>query len=449
MARGETEMRTADNKDTTGVPVESQRPSVIDAKVDEKSEAAARRRVRIFVIIVLILVAAGAAVAVLRNMGMIGGSPNLEAGPKGADKTMAVRTAPITRGSLALYLKYPGELTADAANLSFKVGGRIEEVLPRIGDTVKQGELLARVDDRTLRLERQSREAGIGLAKAKKARAEAQLALARSELSRTLPLAEKKLVAEQAVDELKANVAALEAEAQVGGSEVEQGHAQVALAAQQISDAKLVAPFDGVVTERYLDPGALVQSGSQVLRLVAVDSLRVKFRIPERDLGSVTPDQKISLTVQATGDRVYSGHVTRIAGEVSKTDRSASAEATLDDRSPVLKSGMYAEIIIAEKTLENTLLVPSSAVLARPEADGSEKAGVFVLDGETARWKPVEILGRDENLTAVSGSLAAGQSVMILGHEQLSDGDKVVVGGQQNGTKTESAQKAPAASGRP
>lgn len=409
-----------------------------DAKLDERQEAAAKRRVWAFAVFVFILVAAGAGLAVARHMGVFGQSDAGESGPRGGDKTMAVRVAPITKGSLALYLKYPGELTADAANLSFKVGGRIEEVVPRIGDEVKQGDVLARVDARTLKLERKAAETAISLAKAKKAQAEAQLSLARRELERTLPLAEKKLVAEQAVDQLKANVEALEAEAQVGVSEVEQGKDQVALATQQIADAKLIAPFDGVITERYLDPGALVQPGSQVLRLVAVGSLRVKFRIPERDLGSVAPNQKISLNVQATGDKVYGGHVTRIAGEVSKTDRSAAAEAALDETSPILKSGMYTEITIDEKTLNDVLLVPAAAVLTRPEADGSETTGVLVLDGDTARWKPVQVLGRSEELTAVSGELKAGQPVMTLGHEQLSDGAKVMVaGGGQNGTKPE------------
>jgi RND family efflux transporter MFP subunit len=450
MARGEIELNMADTTKTTNLAMESQRPSTQVTEADERSEAAARRRLRLFVFIVFAVVTSGVAMAVLRNAGVFGGSSDFADGPKASDKAMVVRTALVTQGSLSLYLNYSGELTADAANLSFKVSGRIEKVIPRIGDTVKKGDLLARVDDRNLRLQRQSREAGIGLAQAQKAQAEAQLSLARSELSRTLPLAEKKLVAEQAIDELKANVAALEAEVQVGGAEVAKGKAETQLAAQQISDAKLMAPFDGVVTERYLDPGALVQPGSHVLRLIAVDSLRVKFRIPERDLGAVAPEQKISLTVQATEDRVYRGHVTRIAGEVSKTDRSAAAEATIDDKSPVLKSGMYANITIAEKTLEDVLLVPSVAVLTRSATDGSEKSGVFVLDGNTARWMSVEILGRDENRTALSGSLAPGVPVIILGHEQLSDGDKVIVSDDVPiGSRPRAETKAPTTDGRP
>lgn len=394
----------------------------------EAADAAIGRRVRVVAVIVGVIVVAGVAAAVLRGSGVFAEAQAPGAGQGAADRVTPVRSAPVTRGSLTVYLRYSGELVADTADLSFKVGGRIEDIRVRIGDAVERGALLAAVDDRTFKLERQSREAGVRLAEAREEQAGAELEVARRELERTMPLADKKLVADQAIDELKAKVAALGAGAKVGKSEVDQGKAAVSLAAQQIQDAKLVAPFGGVVTERYLDPGALVQPSTRVLRLVAEGSLRARFRIPERDLGSVAPDQSITLGVQALRGRTLKGHVTRIAGEVAKTDRSAAAEAVLDEPSPLLKSGMYAEITIAERTLDQALLVPAAAVLLRPDAQGAERAGVFVLDGAVARWKPVEILGREGDLTAVTGSVDAGQQVLVLGHEQLGDGDRVLVG---------------------
>ena len=205
------------------------------------------------------------------------------------------------------------------------------------------------------------------------------------------------------------------------------------------------APFDGVVAQRYLDRGVLVQPGTPVLRLAQDSSLRVQFRVPERDLGAVRQDVAFETTTVATGERVFPGRVRRVSGEVSRTDRTAIVEGELMELDDVLRPGMFAQVRVRLEELRNELLVPAQAVLDRVGVDGVRRVGVFVVElasGESgqekdqerestettaATWIEVTTLGSADGLTAIEGEISMGDLVLTLGHTDLQDGSQVRV----------------------
>jgi membrane fusion protein (multidrug efflux system) len=359
--------------------------------------------------------------------------------PRGP-RPVAVRAEAVAVGDLTRSTEHPGELFAEAVDVSPRLSGTLVEVPVRLGDRVEKGDLLARIDDAELSHQLREAQAATAAAEANARRAEAQLALARTELQRKAPLAEDQLVSAQEMSELQSRVASLEADAAAATAQAQQSRARAKLFQEQRSHTRLVAPFDGIVAERRLDPGATVGPTTPILRLVSAGLLRVRFRLPEQALAQVQPGLPLRVFTAATKERGFPGKVERVGGEVSRADRSIQVEGVLTEEVPVLKPGMYARVGLSEERLEDVLLVPSEAIVSRLFGR-EERTAVFVAESERARLVPVAVLGREGDRTAVRGALGAGAPVLTLGHEELSDGSPIRVVESEWPQRTEAARE--------
>ncbi len=374
------------------------------------------------------------AVALLVSLSVLGLAALVSFGPFAKEaqvqaKTTAVRPIPVRvakvqRETLELSAVYRGELVAETAELAAETSGRLIDVYVNIGDKFKKGKLLARVDATLARRQLAEARAQLSVADASQQRVLAQLAAAKTELARGKALRAENLVNQQQFDALKANVSVLEAELEAAAASQAQARARIASLGEVVVDTKLSAPFDGAVAERFLDPGALVQAGTVVLRLVQQGPLRVRFRIPERDLGRVSKDMALEVRTQATGKQRFLGKLTRISAEVSRDDRTAAAEGVLTDEADVLRPGMYAEAALTLGTLKDALVVPSEALIE--DKDEQSPFGVYVVQGQHAKFVPVRVLGRSGSKSAVDG-VKPGQQVVTLGLERLRDGAAVEI----------------------
>lgn len=408
--------------DVPGVPPQGGNDVVHD-------RAGARRRVWI-VSIVVIMIAAVAVVA-LRTTAKQDDTGEAR-GPGGGDRREAtiVRAETSRAEDVTLTARYTGELDADVAEVASRSTGLLEDVRVRIGDRVARGDLLAVVDTAQLRQQIAEANALGAAATASERRAAAQLRSAQSELQRTEPLLSQQLVSPQEVDALRSRSDSLSAEAEAAQAQRDQARARVALLSQQIRDARVVAPFDGAVAERYLDPGAVVQPGTKVLRIVRSGPLRVQFRVPERDVGRLANGLAFEVTTQATGDRRFRGTIARASAEVSRSDRTVAVEGVLDEEAPELRPGMFAEAIVSLGTLEGAITVPGTALVERPTDDGATETGVWVTSGDRARFVRVSVRGRTGDRVAIDG-LRAGETVITLGHDALRDGAPVQIVGRE------------------
>lgn len=385
-------------------------------------DAGRARRVRwTLVMAVLVVGAAAAAFYILRPQGAAS-----DASARDTARPTPVRAAAAVTDDLELTARYSGELHAEGADIAARTPGVLEAVNVRIGDRVEEGDVLARVDTAQLTRQLAEVEAQRSAAAASARRAEAGLGAAQAELDRTEPLLEEQLVSAQEVTALRARVAGLQAEQAAAEAQGQEAAARLELLRQQIRDARLEAPFDGAVAERHLDPGAVVQHGSPVLRLVHGGPLRVRFRVAERDLGRIRTGMPFEVTTHATADERFAGTVERIAAAVSRDDRTAAVEGVLEGEPPTLRPGMYAEIVLQLGLLEDAVTIPGAAILERPRDEGGMISGVFVVEGETARWVPVEVLGRSGDRVAVEG-VEPEARVVTLGHETLREGAAVRV----------------------
>ena len=269
--------------------------------------------------------------------------------------------------AIPLVAEYRGELTTEAADLSAEGTGRVLLVHKQLGDAVKKGEVLAVIDaseTRRLLAEAEAQAASCdAVQKSNHARVEA----ARVEAERAANLAKLKAASEQEVLALEAQVKVLEAEGSAGVATCSAALSRVQLVRTQLAKSQLVAPFDGLVAERFLDPGASVSPGTPVLRIVRGGKLRVRFRASEQHLGRLKQGLTISVSTIASADKKLVGTIERIGAEVSRVDRSVAIEGVLAEESPSLKPGMYAVVRVELGRLDNATTVPSSARLSIAE----------------------------------------------------------------------------------
>ncbi|HZO12217.1 MAG TPA: efflux RND transporter periplasmic adaptor subunit, partial [Polyangiaceae bacterium] len=327
---------------------------------------------------------------------------------------------------LTLRASFRGELDADVAELAAQATGYLRDLKVAIGDPVKKDDVLGQVEPTQAERDIAEAQAEVLGAMAAKKKNAAQLTAAEKELERGKGQLESGLISEKDHTQLKANYEVLQAESDATAAQVVQAQARVSSLRQRLSDTRLIAPFDGAVAERYVDPGTVVQPGKAILRLVKTGPLRVRFRVPERDVSRIRTGMRFSVVTQATGSERFSGEVVRIGAEISRLDRNVAVEGLLQKETPKLRPGMYADVTIKLGQLESAVVVPSVAIVEQHKPDGSKQSGLFVVRDDKAVWTAVNVRGATGDKSAVD-VIQPGDAIVILGQNSLRDGAVVRV----------------------
>jgi len=312
-----------------------------------------------------------------------------------------------------------------------KVSGYVRKINVDIGDRVKTGQVLAVLEVPELMAQLQGTNAGvrrsqqeIERAQNEVARDQAQYAALHANAIR-LEQADKArpgLIAQQELDDAQAKDRAAAAQVESAKAALSSARQQLEMSqanntqVSAMSDyTRIVAPFDGVVTWRYADTGALVQAGTSnsnsapVVKLAQVNVLRLRIPVPESLAASVRVCQPADVSVQATGEH-FTGHVTRFTDALDRTTRSMQVEIDVPNQTYKLQPGVYANVVLQTQASPNALTIPIQAV---QHHDG--KASVLVVDQQN-RVQPREIQTGLEDPTRVE---------VLSG---LSEGERVIVG---------------------
>lgn len=244
-------------------------------------------------------------------------------------------------------------------------------------------------------------------------------------------------VAESGRRALGEQVRVVDAQIAASRQQAQGSRSALAAAADVAGYTRIVAPFDGVVTERLVDPGALVQNASSnqaaargILRVVRDRKLRVMIPVPETDIPYVRNGQPAAISVDAYPRETFPGTVTRFATAVDPRSRTMLTEVDLPNPGGRLRPGMYARVLLTLETHRNALSVPSEAVMGKDE----DRFVYTVQDGK-AKKTPVRV-GVDDSKTAeITEGLQPGVQVVVVGRDTLVDGAPV---------KAEPAPAAPA-----
>jgi RND family efflux transporter MFP subunit len=184
---------------------------------------------------------------------------------------------------------------------------------------------------------------------------------------------------------------------------------------------QLVAPFDGVITERNVHPGSLVgPSTASLLRIEQVSRLRLTVPVPESYVGSITLGTRVDFRVTAYPDQTFQGLIARPAHSLDMKTRSMLVELDVTNPKQVLAPGMFAEVAWPISRAQASLFVPRTAVVRT-----SERQFVVRVRNGVAEWVDVRRGELNGDVIEVFGDLRAGDDVVRRGNDEIRSGSKV------------------------
>jgi len=383
-----------------------------------------------------------------------GATANVPAGPP------VVETALVARGRLASSSQVSGKLEpVQVADLFTEVVGRVTAVNVNVGSVVTKGQVLLTLDSSTQAAALKQAEVGVGTARASLAEAQASLAeaqagekvdeinydtlkadyergqalLAQGAISPNQFDNQYKLPYQQAETDVNqvdpAKIAAAQAGVQAAQAGVQAAQAGVRTAQAAYNETILTAPFNGIITARNIDPGAMsagppaVPGGTPLLVEVQLDPIYVNVNVDGDQVNGLTVGEQAKVTVTGASDRVLTGTISHVAVAANPSTKTYLVQITLPNPGDKLKPGMFADVTFHENNA-GYLLVPNQAVLH----NGSVTTVWVVKDGR-AEQRTVQLGASDGVHTIVDAGLQAGDRVIISGQQGLTPGEKVTVRG--------------------
>jgi multidrug resistance efflux pump len=390
-------------------------------------------------------------------------------------ETISITVGRSEARSIQAYIQATGSLVADEiSNVAPKVAGKVSDVAVNVGDFVKSGQVIAKLDARDPQLRLAEANASVKQSIAAVRQAEARLGLAANGKfdSSSIPevraananyqvaLAELKqasanekryrdlvesgdvpmITYEQfrttrdtaqarvnnakellngAVNTAKqSNQAIRSAEASV-----EAAKTQVDTAKQALADTVIKAPFSGFVSERNTAVGEYVTSSSTIITLLRSNPIKIQIKISEADVPSVTLGRSVSIQVDAYPDRSFSGVVVAVNPSIDLASRSAIVEATIENADNKLRAGMFGSAKINKEGGSNGVFLPKAAMI-RDESTQAYRA--FVIEDGVAKLHVVQPGNEEGDSVQVLSGLEADKIVATSNLDKLYEGAKVV-----------------------
>lgn len=347
------------------------------------------------------------------------------AAPLWGQEPQPVSVVPVVAKNIASVIQLPGELLPyQRVFLHARVSGYVEEITVDRGSSVRKDQPLVKLSAPELAAQVAEAESKAEAAESQKVEAEAQLASAQSTFDRLKEasatdgaIAGNELVqAEKAVDAAKALVRSRESAARAA-------HSAVQSVQEMVRYLNVMAPFDGVVTQRFVHTGALVgptggdTSAGALLELQQVSRLRLVVAVPEADYAGVMNGARVSFRASAHPAQTFIGTVARIAQALDATTRTMSVELDVSNPKGALAPGMYPEVSWPVQREGPSLLVPPSSIVTTTE----RTFVIRVKDGH-AEWVNVRRGAANGVQVEVVGALRAGDLIVKQGSDELREG---------------------------
>jgi membrane fusion protein (multidrug efflux system) len=336
-----------------------------------------------------------------------------EAAPPATPPAMQIardEIAIVQYGRLASGPLISGTLEASrGATLVARTGGTVLEIGPELGDRVREGTLLARIETAALG----SSAAG---AKAAVAAAQAQLDVARKEAAEDERLLQSGAITRQAADAGRSRVAAQTAA-------VAQAKAQYAAAGELLGDTVIQAPIDGVVAKRSVKIGDVVAPGAPLYELIDPSSLRLAAQVPSERVAAIRTGMEVRFVVRGYGDKTFVGTIARISPAADPATRQLPILVDIPNAAGEVRAGLFAQGRLDTETADG-VIVPSSAI-----DESGDRPMVAKIVGDKVQLVPVELGLRDAltDRVIVKKGLAPGDRVILRAVAAPSTGTTIQV----------------------
>ena len=297
------------------------------------------------------------------------------------------RTEAVTEGDITKSVSASGSLQAlVTVDVGSQISGQILQVLVDFNDRVRSGQVLATLDPQTYVSRLRQGQAEIVARQASVAQAQAQAAEAQAAYNRTRALFDQGIMAKAALETAEAAWKSARANVQAAQAAVTQSRAALASTQTDLGRTRIVAPIDGVVISRTIEPGNTVAASlsAPVLFQIAQDlsKLEVKITVDEADIGQVQEGQTVRFTVDAFPDDTYSGVVTQVR------------------KQPETSANVVAYIVIAEAENPNGKLLPG--MTANADIVLERRTGILKVPAAALRWSPTDAQPQTQQRTSAT-----------------------------------------------
>ena len=338
-----------------------------------------------------------------------------------------VEVVRVTSKAVERQVKLPGEFQPYlAVPIYAKLPGFVKRVAVDRGSTVKQGQVLVTLEAPEMLAqitEAQSKAQALGL---QRAEAEAKLAGAQSTYDRLKAAAATPgVVAENDVVVAQKTAEAAQALVRSYADSIKAAEAQVQAVKDLEQYLTLKAPFDGIITERNVHPGALVGPGTgspPLVRLHQISRLRLVVAVPEALVGAMVKGARVPFTVPAHPGETFYGVLSLMAYDLDEKTRTMPVELDVRNADLRLGAGMYPEVQWPVRRPQPSLLVPPTSI-----ATTTERTFVVRVNNGVAQWVNVSRGARVGDLVEVFGALKEGDTIVRRGTDEIREGSKVNV----------------------
>ena len=386
-----------------------------------------------------------------------GGAGGGAAGGRGGRPPMPVEFAVVKRAAVSEQIMVVGNLIGAATvQVVPRVNGRLSDVTVKLGDSVRRGHMVAKVEDSEIQEQVRQAQAAYRVSEATIRQREADLKLATTNKDRSKSLFDRELLPQQTYDDTVARYEAATAQNDLARAQFEQAKARLEELKITLSNTIITSPVDGFVSKRFSDPGAFVGPNSPVVEVVDIRTVRMVANLIEKDTKRVSAGTAAAVEVDAFPGEKFAGRVSRVAPVFDPATRTAEMEIEIANGNYRLKPGMYSRVLLTVGSKPDALTVPRNAVVeldgkpgvftatagggagapgqraggAEPKADpGAAPGQPAQAAALTVKFLPVETGIRDGDHIEITSGVEDGTRVITTGAGALKDGDRVVAAG--------------------
>jgi len=328
-----------------------------------------------------------------------------------APPATTVEVAVASLDTVSVDVRSVGSLEADAlVTVRAESPGRVVRIPAAEGARVPAGALLLLMDTTKLAAEARAAEGSV-------ARQQADQENLTRQVERNRALLEQGAISPQTFDDLVAR-------AQASSAALEEAEARLELVRRRLADASVVAPFTGVVGERFVDTGAYLEPGDPLFEIVDDDPLEIAFQVPERHLGQLELGRPVELQVRSRPDEIFSGAVSFVSPVVDPVNRTVQVKARVENPGRRLRAGQFADVRLALEDRPDAVVVPEAAIVP-----GRERDVVYRVRDGRAEQVTVTLGARAPGRVEIRSGIQAGDTVVVAGQQRLRDGAPVTFPG--------------------
>lgn len=357
-----------------------------------------------------------------------GGGTGGFGGPGGGFRPpMTVEVTKVSRGRISAHLSVVGNLIGEATvDVAPKTGGRLVSMNVKLGDQVRRGQLIGKIEDREIVEQVRQAEASQNVGEATIRQREADLNLALTNVERSRNLYGRQLLPKQTLDDAEARYTSAVAQVDLARAQLAQSASRLEELRINLGNLNVVSPVNGFVAKRNVDQGAWVSQNVPLVSVVDISSLRLVANVVEKDLRLVGVGDPATVEVDAFPGEKFNGRIARVSPILDPATRTAPMEVEVPNREFRLKPGMYAKVNLEIENRENALIIPKIALV-----DSEGQRGVYQPSEDSkAAFKAVKVGIEDTERAEILEGLSEGETIVSVGAGALRRNDQLLVAGQ-------------------